>query len=301
MGYTIKKFDINGEKLLYSMIKALDITERAGKRLIDKGRVKLDGETVTHKGLRASGEVEVLFYEPTPTNQLMPIFETDDFAVFEKPSFMLSHPNGFHVEECMLDSIKKLYGNTANVTHRLDFETSGLIVASKTKEAESLLKINFENRGMQKEYTALLQGKLEETKEVECLLENIKTLEIKIMQGEGENGKYSFSVFEPLEYFEDQNATLVRIIPKTGRLHQIRVHSSIIGHPIMGEPIYGNDLDTAKDYLDKKLSKEERLRRTKASRICLHASKISFEHKNEHYEISSKTDIRREFLAALFD
>jgi 23S rRNA pseudouridine1911/1915/1917 synthase len=299
LGYEIKKFDINGEKLLYFMIERLGIPERAGKRLIDKGRVKLNGELVTNKGVRGVGEVEVLFYEPTPSVQLMPVFDSEDFAVFEKPPFMLSHPNGFHVEECLLDSIKKLYGNIANVTHRLDYETSGLIVTSKTKDAESILKTTFETRGMKKEYTALLRGHLKETKEVECLLENIKTLEVKIMQGASENGKHSLTIFEPLEYFEKEDATLVSVKPLTGRLHQIRVHSSMIGHPIMGEPLYGNDINTAKDYLDKKLSTEARLRQTGAKRICLHASKIAFEYKKENYEISSKTDIKSEFLASL--
>lgn len=299
MGYKIKKFDINGEKILYFIIEKLSLPQRAAKRLIDKGRVKINGEIVTHKGVRAEGELEVLFYEPTPSNQLIPIFVANDFAVFEKPPFMLSHPNGFHVEECLLDSIKKLYGNIANITHRLDYETSGLIVVSRTKESESILKTTFETRGMQKEYTALLRGKLKEKKEVECLLENIKTLEVKIMQGASENGKYSKTVFEPLEYFEKENATLVRIKPLTGRLHQIRVHSSIIGHPIVGEPLYGNDITTAKDYLDKKMTPEERLKRTGAKRICLHASKISFEYKGEQYEIYSDTDIKSEFLATL--
>ena len=81
MAYEIKKFDINGEKLLYHMVFVLGITERAGKRLIDKGRVKLNGEIVAQKGVRGFGIVEVLFYEPTPTNQLFPVFECDDFAV----------------------------------------------------------------------------------------------------------------------------------------------------------------------------------------------------------------------------
>jgi len=299
LGYEIKKFDINGEKLLYFMIERLGIPERAGKRLIDKGRVKLNGEVVTNKGVRGIGEVEVLFYEPTPSMQLMPVFDSEDFAVFEKPSFMLSHPNGFHVEECLLDSIKKLYGNVANVTHRLDYETSGLIVASKTKEAEGILKTTFETRGVKKEYIALLRGHLKEVKEVECLLENIKTLEVKIMQGASENGKHSLTVFEPLEYFEKEDATLVRVMPLTGRLHQIRVHSSIIGHPIMGEPLYGNDINTAKDYLDKKMTPTERARRTGAKRICLHASRISFEYKKKNYDIFSASDIRSEFLTAL--
>lgn len=299
MAYEIKKFDINGEKLLYFMIEKLGITERAGKRLIDKGRVKLNGDVVAYKGVRAVGEVEVLFYEPTPSKQLIPVFEEDDFAVFEKPSFMLSHPNGFETQECLLDSIKKLYGYGANITHRLDYETSGLIVASKNKAAESILKTTFETRGMQKEYTALLFGQLAEQTEVECLLEQIKVLELKVMQGASEQGKHSLTLFEPLEYFEELGMTLVRAKPFTGRLHQIRLHAVHMGHPIVGEPIYRKNLDMARDYLDKKMGEAQRIERTGAKRICLHASKISFEYKGKSFEISSSSDVRSEFLASI--
>ncbi|MGE4398009.1 MAG: pseudouridine synthase [Campylobacterales bacterium] len=299
MAYEIKKFDINGEKLLYFMIEKLGITERAGKRLIDKGRVKLNGEVVAYKGVRAAGEVEVLFYEPTPSKQLIPVFEEDDFAVFEKPSFMLSHPNGFETQECLLDSIKKLYGYGANITHRLDYETSGLIVASKNKAAESILKTTFETRGMQKEYTALLFGHLSQNIEVECLLEQIKVLELKVMQGASEQGKHSLTLFEPLEYFKERDMTLVRAKPFTGRLHQIRLHAVHMGYPIVGEPIYRKDIDIARDYLDKKMSEPERIERTGAKRICLHASKISFEYKGKNFEIASSADIRSEFVASI--
>jgi 23S rRNA pseudouridine1911/1915/1917 synthase len=299
VAYTIRKFDISGEKLLYFMIEQLGVTERVGKRLIDKGRVKLNGETVVYKGIRAVGEVEVLFYEPTPSKQLIPVFEEEDFAVFEKPSGMLSHPNSFETEECILDSIKKLYGYGANITHRLDYETSGLLVASKNKAAESILKTTFETRGMQKEYTALLFGELAEKTEVECLLEQIKVLEQKVMQGASEQGKHSLTLFEPLEYFHEYDMTLVKAKPFTGRLHQIRLHAAHLGHPIVGEPIYRRDLDMARDYLDKKMSEPERIERTGAKRICLHASKISFEYKGKDFEITSLTDIRLEFLSAL--
>ena len=301
VAYEIKTFDINGQKLVYHMVSVLSITERACKRLIDKGRVRLNGETVTQKGIRGEGVVEVLFYEPTPTKQLFPVFESDDFAVFDKPSFMLSHPNGFHVEECLLDSIKKLYGYGANITHRLDYETSGLLVASKHKRAESILKTTFETRGMQKEYTALLFGHLAGELEVECLLEPIKILEQKVMQGAAEQGKHSLTIFEPLEYFDKYDMTLVRAKPYTGRLHQIRLHAAHIGHPIVGEPIYRKDIDMARDYLDKKMDTAERIERTGAKRICLHASKISFEYSEKSYEIESPIDTKKEFLTALSD
>lgn len=298
VAYEIKRFDINGEKLLYYMVEQLGVSERVGKRLIDKGRVKLNGETVAYKGVRAIGSVEVLFYEPTPSLQLIPVFEEEDFAVFEKPSLMLSHPNGFETKECLLDSIKKLYGYAANITHRLDFETSGLLVASKNKAAESILKTTFETRGMKKEYTALLQGRLSDRLEVECLLEQIKILEQKVMQGASEQGKRSFTIFEPLEYFEHNDTTLVRAKPLTGRLHQIRLHAVHIGLPIMGEPIYRKDLEAAREYLDKKMDRAQRVAKTGADRVCLHASKISFEYKGKDFEIESQKNVRSEFLSA---
>jgi len=301
MAYEIKQIKLEKpRKVVYAITDALGITERASKRLVDKGRVKCNGTTVERKGEIVDGTLEVLFYEPTPIIDVEVVFEHEDFAIFDKPPFMLVHPNGFNTKTSLLDNIKNLYGLSANIVHRLDYETSGLVIASKNKKSEAVLKTMFENRQVKKQYIALLQGSLNKTIEIRTFIEkqNING-EIKIKQNSSNEGKEAVSIFEPMEKIEKLSATLVKVSPLTGRLHQIRLHSAHIGMPIFGEPIYGNTICTAGKYLDKKLSKEERLEQTKANRICLQAERLEFNYLGESIVATSKLNAKSDFLKAV--
>jgi len=300
MAYEIKQIQLSApRRVVYAIVDALGVTERAAKRLVDKGRVKCDGVTVERKGQTVDGLLEVLFYEPAPIRLVEPMYEHDDFAVFDKPAFMLVHPNSFNVKESLLDSIKVKYGLSANITHRLDYETSGLVLASRNKKAEGVLKTMFEDRKIQKGYLALLQGKLDKPAEVRTNISKCREDGlVKVKQSVSADGKASHTLFEPLEYIAEHDATFVRVTPFTGRLHQIRLHSAHLGLPIFGEFMYGVDEQIGADHLDKKLTLHDRWRLTRANRICLHAQSLSFEY-GETFSISSARDILDEFLDAL--
>jgi 23S rRNA pseudouridine1911/1915/1917 synthase len=300
VAYEIKQIHLAApRKVVYAIVDALGTTERSSKRLVDKGRVKCNGVTVERKGQVVDGLLEVLFYEPTPLTAVEIAFEHEDFAVFDKPAFMLVHPNSFETKESLLDSIKERYGIGSNITHRLDYETSGLVLASRNKKSESVLKIMFENRQVQKTYLALLQGKLEEVAEVKTYISKCREDGlVKVKQTVSAEGKESVTIFEPIEYLSKFDATFVRVRPLTGRLHQIRLHSAHLGLPIFGEFLYGVDEQIGADHLDKKLSAHERWKLTRANRICLHAETLSFEY-GERFSITSKTNALDEFLNAL--
>ncbi len=301
MSYEIKKIQLEApRRVVYAIVDALGITERASKRLVDKGRVKCNGVTVERKGQVVDGELEVVFYEPNPTKDAPVVYEHEDFAIFDKPPFLLVHPNGFNTNTSLLDNIKVLFGHSSNITHRLDYETSGLVIASKNKKSEAVIKTMFENRQIKKRYLALLQGRLEERVEIRTFIEK-QTVdgEVKIKQSIGESGKESISIFEPLEFFEHLKATLVKVSPLTGRINKIRLNSANIGMPIFGEPIYGNEEFTAKNYLYKKLTPEERLAQTRAARVCLQANELEFEYNGETILVFSSIPAREEFLAAV--
>ena len=140
---------------------------REAQRLIDKGRLICDGAVVGEKNALLSGEICLIEYETNPRG-LKPIFECEKFAVFDKPSGVLSHPNGRHCEYSLNDEIWSLYGREASVAHRLDCETSGLIVIGKDKKAVVNLKKLFENRQVYKSYVALAQGKISENLRIEA-------------------------------------------------------------------------------------------------------------------------------------
>ena len=212
---------------------------REAQRLIDKGRLICDGEVVSEKNALLSGEICLIEYETNPRG-LKPIFECDKFAVFDKPSGVLSHPNGRRCEYSLNDEIWSLYGREASVAHRLDCETSGLIVVGKDKNAVVNLKKLFENRQVYKSYVALAQGKISENLRIEANMDLANDYDdVKMRMRICEDGKSAVTEISPIEYFADIDATLVRAVPLTGRQHQIRLHLFHVEHKILGEPLYG--------------------------------------------------------------
>lgn len=268
---------------------------REAQRLIDKGRLICDGVVVSEKNALLSGEICLIEYETNPRG-LGPIFECDKFAVFDKPSGVLSHPNGRHCEYSLNDEIWSLYGREASVAHRLDCETSGLIVVGKDKNAVVNLKKLFENRQVYKSYVALVQGKISENLRIEANMDLANDYDdVKMRMQICEDGKSAVTEILPLEYFADIDATLVRAVPLTGRQHQIRLHLFHVEHKILGEPLYGLSRLQIEKILDKEMSESERILITGASRLLLHSDEISFKFDGVEYKIKSKFDARNEF------
>ena len=170
---------------------------------------------------------------------LLPIYETDDFAVFDKPSGVLIHPQNRHTAYSLIDEIKYQFGHDANIVHRIDQETSGLVLAAKNKESERTLKIMFQERKVEKSYLALVHGHFVSPLEVSepLLRQEDDSAIVRMVVKVDPNGKPSHTSFTPLEYFPELNMTLVRAKPLTGRQHQIRVHLFHVKHPIVGDPI----------------------------------------------------------------
>ena len=268
---------------------------REAQRLIDKGRLICDGMVVSEKNALLSGEICLIDYETNPRG-LKPIFECDKFAVFDKPSGVLSHPNGRHCEYSLNDEIWSLYGREASVAHRLDCETSGLIVVGKDKNAVVNLKKLFENRQVYKSYVALAQGKISENLRIEANMDLVNDYDdVKMRMRIREDGKSAVTEILPIEYFADIDATLVRAVPLTGRQHQIRLHLFHVEHRILGEPLYGLARPQIGKILDKEMSESERILITGAPRFLLHSDEICFKFDGVEYKIKSKFDARKKF------
>ena len=264
---------------------------REAQRLIDKGRLICDGAVVGEKNALLSGEICLIEYETNPRS-LQPIFECDKFAVFDKPSGVLSHPNGRHCEYSLNDEIWSLYGREASVAHRLDCETSGLIVVGKDKNAV----VNFENRQVYKSYVALVHSKISENLRIEANMDLANDYDdVKMRMRICEDGKSAVTEILPLEYFADIDATLVRAVPLTGRQHQIRLHLFHVEHKILGEPLYGLARPQIEKILDKEMSEIERILTTGAPRLLLHSDEICFKFDGVEYKIKSKFDARNKF------
>ncbi|MDA3062716.1 RluA family pseudouridine synthase [Campylobacter sp. JMF_14 EL1] len=272
---------------------------KGAQRLCDKGRVLDSSGAVMAKNSVANGEIFLIDYKCEPKG-VRAIFESEEFAVFDKPSGVLSHPNGRHCKYSLYDEIWSLYGRSAAVVHRLDKETSGLIMVAKNLASLNSLKTLFENRAVKKSYFALVSGRVERDFVVdEPIGESLETDEVAIKMRICENGKKAITEIYPIEYFSEFNASLVRAVPLTGRQHQIRLHLFHVKHKILGDPLYGTDTATFEAILDDKLSVCERINLTGASRLCLHAANLSFEFNGQIYDIQTKADFKNDFLKAL--
>ncbi|MCI6988983.1 MAG: RluA family pseudouridine synthase [Campylobacter sp.] len=296
-----EKFKITSKEptKIYKILMQNGYTMPQAQRIIDKGRVQsFAGNTITEKNQIAS-EIYLIDYKCYP-REILPIFDNQYFAVFDKPSGVLSHPNGRHCKYSLYDEIWNLYDKNACVAHRLDRETSGVILVSKNAKAQNLLKTMFEKKLVKKSYYALVQGRVDEKFEVNAKIgSSFENDDVKVRMRIRDDGKTAITRFELVEYFDEFDASLLKCIPLTGRQHQIRLHMFHVKHRIIGDPLYGVSKETVETIMDERISPIDRVKQTSASRLCLHASELEFEFLGEKFCIKTKMDYRDEFLKSL--
>ncbi|QYA62383.1 RluA family pseudouridine synthase [Campylobacter fetus subsp. fetus] len=302
-----------GEKA-YRIFLNLGYSMKEAQKLCDKGRL-LVNDAVCGKNDPVFGEAYFIDYECEPKG-LKPIFECDEFGVFDKPSGVLSHPNGRNCEYSLCDEIWSLWGKKACVAHRLDRETSGVIVVAKNANSALNLKKSFENRAVAKTYLAFVRGKFdgngldkfhindfEDFKDKLEFFDNIQGFvidknmditkdydDIKIRMEICPEGKRAVTVVKLVEYYPKFDISLVECYPLTGRQHQIRLHLFHMKHRILGDPIYGLDKFNVEQILDGVMSERDRVKNTGASRLMLHAKSVKFKFKDQVFEIRSEQD-----------
>ena len=241
---------------------------------MDKRRVSCEGTTIAKKFTYIKGEVLVtVFEEGDATNA--PLFTHRDFSVYEKPSGVLVHPQRISGEHTLLDDIKARFGKAANIVHRIDRETSGLVLAARHKESEKFFKRAFDEKAIDKSYFAYARGKVDKRYEIDAPILKFRDLSSRFFPVSDE-GRASLTIIEPLRYDEALDISLVKAIPISGRTHQIRIHLWHIGHPIVGEPLYGNPIPFREAYLEGRLTEAERYQQTLAGRLMLHAQTLQF-------------------------
>lgn len=293
MPFVKEKYYIEEEIIAFLYVMhTLNFTQGQAQRHIAKGRLLIDGISMTYTGQKIQGPVEMVFFKAKGKGK-SPTFHNKDFMVFEKPSGVLVHPNTMSTPYSMLDEVRTVAGDNANSTHRIDMETSGLLLASKHKKAESYLKGAFESRAIKKSYLAWVDGKITEpftSKEsISVNKGGYETTKHKVFIDK--EGKASHTDFIPLEYDEVLDASLVACYPHTGRTHQIRIHLFHVKHPILGDPIYGASYEASNDYLDLVQTPENRLIEHGASRLMLHAQSLKFNYGSMFY-IESKSNFK---------
>jgi 23S rRNA pseudouridine1911/1915/1917 synthase len=202
------------------------------------------------------------------------LFENDDFTALDKPAGLLSIPDREGKDPSLKSFLKERYGNIFTV-HRLDRETSGVIIFAKNEAAHKYLSTVFENRSVEKIYQGIVQGTPPQQKE---------TIDLPIMEHPtkpgvmviNRRGKAALTDYEVKETIGPYSLLQFRI--HTGRTHQIRVHMQSIGHPIACDNLYGDGQPIFLSNIKRnfKLSKTEETERPLLARLALHSQSLKF-------------------------
>ena len=217
------------------------------QKFIEFGFVMVDGEIAKKANQKFERGVKIDLKVPDTIKNadLVPevIYEDGNVVVLDKPAGLLSMPRAQYCPEKTLE-------NYGLLVHRLDRDTSGVVIMAKSPEVQEFLKKQFQNRTTHKTYYAVVSGwpKLDEAKIDLPIARDLKrptTFRVD------PNGKASETYYKVLK--SNDKYSLVELRPTTGRTHQLRVHMKYLGHPILGDPIYGEE---------------------KADRLYLHANKL---------------------------
>ena len=274
-----------------------DLSRSRIQRLFEAGLVWLEDEAIIKSRKLSSGDRLTFTIPPPGRIELAPrdipldiLFEDSSMIVVNKPSGMVVHPGAGTGDDTLVhallhhcrDSLCTLGGvERPGIVHRLDKETSGVMVAAKTDEAFLHLSNLFAARRVGKVYLALARG-LPARKSGTIQAPIARHRKNRLKMAIQPNGRQAWTDWEIREAFGSE-AVLLRVIIHTGRTHQIRVHLSHLGHPVLGDRLYGSGGNPACD------------------RVCLHSHELSFTHPTERREMQFIAEIPEEMQRVLVE
>ena len=284
----------NSERIDYFLAKKLNIPRNQIQKSIELNKLKCNGKVITKPSfLLTSGDF--IDFEPfieekpdlTPEKlDINYIYKDKDIILINKPAGIIVHPGTRNPNHTLLNGILNDFPEIKDVgdpqrpgiVHRLDKETSGILIVARNNRSFVSLSNMFKSRDINKEYIGLVKGIIEPIEgTINSPIARHPTLKIK--QAIVKSGKESLTKYETIKNIK--TFSLLRIKIFTGRMHQIRVHLSSIGHPILGDSLYGKKSEISID------------------RHFLHANKIIFTHPVTKNLMEFKSDLPKDLKTIL--
>jgi len=252
----MKEFEVSTDDIgmradIFVAAKYPEFTRSSLEGLFENGQVLIDDKPAkpSHKiklGQTVTVDEELIRRQPEDI-ELPIIYEDDDVAVIDKPAGILTHSKGALNHEPTVASFIKsklkdeaLSGNRAGIVHRLDRPTSGVIIIGKFSESVRHLQKQFSQRKVKKHYLAIIEGVPKEPEAIidAPILRNPRKPQTFIVDNAGKPATTYYKVIKSFKNGQ-KDYSLIDLMPQTGRTHQLRVHMAYIGHPIVGDSIYG--------------------------------------------------------------
>ena len=307
--------------------KLADVSRSRVQMLIDQDDVRVNGAVVKPSAKLRGGERIEVAGEPHPAPlkaepEAIPldvVYEDADLAVIDKPAGMMVHAGSGRSDDArsrgtlvnaLLYRFNKLSATGGElrpgIVHRLDKETSGLIVVAKNDRAHAALGEMFSSRRIKKTYVALVEGRIERDKgTITAAVSRDRVRRTRMTTRPNENARSAVSHYEVARRLETRFGpfTLVRVRIETGRTHQIRVHMASIGHPVVGDTLYG----AAGQLVEKTPAQSGKTAGRRGSdgeklrlgRNFLHAARLEFAHPTTGKAIELEAPLPEELAAFL--
>ena len=302
-------FNFNGERIdKFLQAKLKELSRTRIQNLIKDGKVCLNNSTITSpsKKIKDQDKIQITFPEPKEVSikakkiPLEILYDDDDLIVINKSPGVVVHPGAGNLENTVVNGLMFLYKNNLSsvggklrpgIVHRIDKDTSGVIVVAKNDNAHINLSKQFSDHTIERKYEALVWGSLkpQKGKIIEKISRSIRNRQL--MSVRKEKGKIAITNYKTLKIFKNSNLPKISLIEcrlETGRTHQIRVHMNFKGNSILGDKSYGKSVKKFKK-IDPSIEKKIK----NFNRQALHAKSLGFIHpktKNEMFFEAKRPD-----------
>lgn len=252
------------QKLVNYLKFHANMSSRLTRKLIRGGLITINESLARSNDLLREGDKIDVVLETKETQDIIPqdipievAYEDVDLLIVNKPPFMVVHPTRSHQENTLANAVMNYFNTTdqdciVRLVNRLDRDTSGLVIIAKSQYAHQGMAKKLDKNQIEKTYLAVVEGRLEGSATIDMPIDRPapESMKREVMEG----GQRAVTHYEAL--VSSDNMSILSIKLETGKTHQIRVHMKSIGHPIVGDSLYGN----VSEYIDRQALHAHRLR-----------------------------------------